>query len=130
MAEATFPRTHFDETIQQQDLIVINPPIAWLAGYCQLYFDHEEFPAPRAVRALSSGIDGVSLRRTSDRTIEVSPRKGYITPTECVDGGACEPVCPVNAIFFEADVPQLAEALINFGFRIFNNVALIRRHFI
>ena len=79
MAEATFPRTHFDETIQQQDLIVINPPIAWLAGYCQLYFDHEEFPAPRAVRALSSGIDGVSLRRTSDRTIEVSPRKGYIT---------------------------------------------------
>jgi NAD-dependent dihydropyrimidine dehydrogenase PreA subunit len=32
-------------------------------------------------------------------------RKGYIHPTECVDCGACEPVCPVMAIFHEADVP-------------------------
>ena len=32
-------------------------------------------------------------------------RKGYIHPDECVDCGACEPVCPVQAIFHEADVP-------------------------
>jgi NAD-dependent dihydropyrimidine dehydrogenase PreA subunit len=29
----------------------------------------------------------------------------YIHPDECVDCGACEPVCPVDAIFFEDDVP-------------------------
>ncbi|WP_137723583.1 ferredoxin [Prescottella subtropica] len=29
----------------------------------------------------------------------------YIHPDECVDCGACEPVCPVEAIFYEADVP-------------------------
>ena len=29
----------------------------------------------------------------------------YIHPDECVDCGACEPVCPVEAIFFEDDVP-------------------------
>ena len=29
----------------------------------------------------------------------------YIHPDECVDCGACEPVCPVEAISFEADVP-------------------------
>lgn len=29
----------------------------------------------------------------------------YIQPDECVDGGACEPVCPVEAIFYEDDVP-------------------------
>jgi NAD-dependent dihydropyrimidine dehydrogenase PreA subunit len=29
----------------------------------------------------------------------------YIQPDECVDCGACEPVCPVEAIFYEADVP-------------------------
>jgi NAD-dependent dihydropyrimidine dehydrogenase PreA subunit len=29
----------------------------------------------------------------------------YIHPDECVDCGACEPVCPVDAIFYEADVP-------------------------
>jgi len=32
-------------------------------------------------------------------------RKGYIHPDECVDCGACEPVCPVTAIFHEEDVP-------------------------
>ena len=32
-------------------------------------------------------------------------RKGYIHPDECVDCGACEPVCPVVAIFQEEDVP-------------------------
>ena len=29
----------------------------------------------------------------------------YINPDECVDCGACEPVCPVEAIFYEDDVP-------------------------
>ncbi|MEU1021548.1 ferredoxin [Streptomyces sp. NPDC005904] len=29
----------------------------------------------------------------------------YIHPEECVDCGACEPVCPVEAIYFEDDVP-------------------------
>jgi len=30
----------------------------------------------------------------------------YIHPDECVDCGACEPVCPVGAISFEANVPD------------------------
>jgi NAD-dependent dihydropyrimidine dehydrogenase PreA subunit len=30
----------------------------------------------------------------------------YIHPEECVDCGACEPVCPVEAIYYEADVPD------------------------
>ena len=29
----------------------------------------------------------------------------YVQPDECVDCGACEPVCPVEAIFYEDDVP-------------------------
>jgi NAD-dependent dihydropyrimidine dehydrogenase PreA subunit len=29
----------------------------------------------------------------------------YIDPDECIDCGACEPECPVNAIFPEDDVP-------------------------
>jgi NAD-dependent dihydropyrimidine dehydrogenase PreA subunit len=32
-------------------------------------------------------------------------RKGYIQPDECVECGACEPVCPVSAIFQEDDLP-------------------------
>ena len=30
----------------------------------------------------------------------------YIDPDECIDCGACEPVCPVTAIFAEDDVPD------------------------
>lgn len=30
----------------------------------------------------------------------------YIHPEECVDCGACEPVCPVEAIFYEDDLPE------------------------
>jgi NAD-dependent dihydropyrimidine dehydrogenase PreA subunit len=30
----------------------------------------------------------------------------YIHPDECVDCGACEPVCPVESIFYEDDVPE------------------------
>jgi len=30
----------------------------------------------------------------------------YIHPDECIDCGACEPECPVTAIFPEEDVPD------------------------
>ncbi|MDA0366725.1 MAG: ferredoxin family protein [Chloroflexi bacterium] len=30
----------------------------------------------------------------------------YIDPDECIDCGACEPACPVSAIFAEDDVPE------------------------
>jgi NAD-dependent dihydropyrimidine dehydrogenase PreA subunit len=30
----------------------------------------------------------------------------YIHPDECIDCGACEPECPVTAIFPEEDVPS------------------------
>jgi len=32
-------------------------------------------------------------------------RKLYIHPDECIDCGACEPECPVNAIFEASAVP-------------------------
>jgi NAD-dependent dihydropyrimidine dehydrogenase PreA subunit len=37
---------------------------------------------------------------------EGSDRMLYIDPDECIDCGACEPVCPVTAIFAEDDVPD------------------------
>lgn len=32
-------------------------------------------------------------------------RMMYIQPSECIDCGACEPVCPVEAIWYHDDVP-------------------------
>ena len=36
----------------------------------------------------------------------------YIHPDECIDCGACEPECPVTAIFPEDDVPANQEQYI------------------
>ena len=36
-------------------------------------------------------------------------RSLYIHPDECVDCGACEPVCPVEAIYYEDDLPSNLE---------------------
>lgn len=36
----------------------------------------------------------------------------YIQPDECVDCGACEPVCPVEAIYYEDDVPADREGVL------------------
>jgi NAD-dependent dihydropyrimidine dehydrogenase PreA subunit len=33
-------------------------------------------------------------------------RKAYINPKECIDCGACEPVCPVEAISQDRRVPD------------------------
>lgn len=29
----------------------------------------------------------------------------FINPDECIDCGACEPVCPHDAVFYEGDLP-------------------------
>jgi NAD-dependent dihydropyrimidine dehydrogenase PreA subunit len=40
------------------------------------------------------------------------PDQLYIHPDECIDCGACEPECPVTAIFAAEDVPaQFAQAV-------------------
>ncbi len=31
----------------------------------------------------------------------------YIDPDECIDCAACEPVCPVTAIFEESEIPDM-----------------------
>ncbi|MER5559309.1 ferredoxin [Streptomyces sp. NPDC002506] len=38
--------------------------------------------------------------------ITEGPRALLIDPEECVDCGACEPVCPVEAIFYEEELPE------------------------
>jgi len=44
-------------------------------------------------------VDCIHLDEGEDRML-------YINPDECIDCGACEPACPVTAIFAEDDVPD------------------------
>ncbi|MEI6136453.1 MAG: ferredoxin family protein [Chloroflexota bacterium] len=48
-------------------------------------------------------VDCIHFEEGADRML-------YIDPDECIDCGACEPACPVSAIFAEDDVPDDQEA--------------------
>ena len=39
-------------------------------------------------------------------TLAAAKARASAHPDECVDCGACEPVCPVEAIFYEDDTPE------------------------
>jgi len=43
----------------------------------------------------------------------------YIHPTECIDCGACEPACPVTAIFPEDNVPEQWQSYIAMNYEHF-----------
>ena len=45
----------------------------------------------------------------------------YIDPDECIDCGACEPECPVTAIFPEEDVPANMTSYIEKNKEVFNS---------
>ena len=49
-------------------------------------------------------------------------RKMYIHPDECVDCGACEPVCPVQAIFPEGGIPDEWKIHIDVSAEFFKNL--------
>ena len=44
----------------------------------------------------------------------------YIDPDECIDCGACEPACPVEAIFPEDEVPEKWNAFIQKNYDYFS----------
>jgi len=41
-----------------------------------------------------------------DEAAFATERKLYIEPTHCIDCAACVPVCPVQAVFHETELPE------------------------
>lgn len=68
----------FDESIENQDLVVVNPPSTFLVT-CLPVWASEGKPLPRHMRILASSQFGpVEVKRIDERTITVRPRGGYL----------------------------------------------------
>jgi hypothetical protein len=69
----------FDESIENQDLVVVNPPSAFLAMTCLPAWATEGKPLPAHMRILASSQFGpVEVKRIDERIITVRPRGGYL----------------------------------------------------
>jgi hypothetical protein len=79
LADVSFLGPPFDETIEQQDLIVVNSPVSFLVGYWILNYEQEGMASPRSIRALAPGSGPVTVKRTDDRTLEAWPHGGYLS---------------------------------------------------
>ena len=53
----------------------------------------------------------------------------YIDPDTCIDCAACEAVCPVNAIYYQEDVPADQKEWIDINTKFFKDVPAAERTF-
>jgi NAD-dependent dihydropyrimidine dehydrogenase PreA subunit len=56
--------------------------------------------------------EGYTLEEADKEKMRQAKEQLYINPEECIDCGACEPECPVEAIFAEDEVPENYKAYI------------------
>ncbi len=57
-------------------------------------------------------VDEIKALQAAGETDQLADVMMYIDPDICIDCGACEPECPVEAIFEEDDVPAGQEKYI------------------
>ena len=77
--EQLFVRTPLDRSVERQDVVIVNPPVALTAGFLPLLRELDGTPAPRRVRILApAGRSRVVAHRPDARTLVVRPDKGYL----------------------------------------------------
>ncbi|MGK2964574.1 MAG: 4Fe-4S dicluster domain-containing protein [Tepidiformaceae bacterium] len=64
-------------------------------------------------------VDCIHFDENDDRML-------YINPEECIDCGACEPACPVTAIFQEDDLPDSEAVFKELNAQWFEDKAAVR----
>ena len=70
--------TEMDDSVTQQDLIVVNPPHPMGILYLPPIQELRGRPVPRRVRVLASGYPAVALYRKDTQTLTVRPEAGFM----------------------------------------------------
>lgn len=76
--EQLLVRTPLDESAEGQDLILVNAPSVFHAGFLPLMRDVEGLPVPRHTRALAPGFPAVLVHRPDAKSLEIQPENGYL----------------------------------------------------
>lgn len=66
-------------------------------------------------------LDDVRAVAEGDRATELADIQLFIDPEDCINCGACEPECPVEAIFEEDETPDKWESYIELNAEFFEN---------
>lgn len=66
-------------------------------------------------------VDEIKDIQASGDTAKLADIMMYIDPDICIDCGACEPECPIEAIFEEDDVPSKWESYIEENAKFFED---------
>lgn len=66
-------------------------------------------------------LDEVRAVAEDERPTKLGSIQLYIDPEDCINCGACEPECPVEAIFEEDETPEKWESYIELNAEFFEN---------
>jgi len=67
-----------DDSVENQDLIIVNPPLAFIAMTSPLIWESNDQPMPRHLRTLTSSLlRPVKIHRPDAKTLVVQPEYGY-----------------------------------------------------
>ncbi len=79
-ADRTIPIT---ETLRDQTVVIVNTPFVVMASYLQVMRESRREPRPKHLYLLSTASSTVRVKRSADRTLQLTPRAGFIyTPLE------------------------------------------------
>ena len=80
-------------------------------------------------KALASGLSDAEngefaeLWTSKAEGFDATSKQLFINPEECIDCGACEPECPVDAIYDEDEIPDEYESSIDRNYKFFGQEA-------
>lgn len=77
-AEQFIVRVPLDASVEQQDVVVVNPPSSLFAAYLLPERESRGLPLPRRARFLAAGLEPMTVRRTDARTLVIRVAGGYI----------------------------------------------------
>jgi hypothetical protein len=70
--------TPMDESVENQDVIIVNAPIVMHALYMSIIRELNGLPIPRRTRSLAPGFTGVTYDRPDERTLVARPNGGFL----------------------------------------------------